>query len=112
MGKPASRNSWVIVLAYAHRYVYPLAIVGLSILLDKEYLPLALGIGCILFAVYTLVGYICRWKHIYCSYQNAYHQKMTPNDIRWHTVKKTDAYGVPVIFGILGLFSIVAYFFC
>lgn len=27
---------------------------------------------------------------------------MTPNFIRWHTVKKSDAYGVPIVFLILG----------
>lgn len=73
---------------------------------------LAMGIGCVLFAVYELVGYICRWKHIYCSYQNAYHQKMTPNNIRWHTVKKTDAYGISTIFGFLGIAMIIIHFYC
>ena len=33
----------------------------------------------------------------------AYHQKMTPNSIQWHKIKKSDAYGVPSIFLIIGL---------
>jgi len=100
----------VIVLAYCHRYVFLIALVLLAGMFGKEYVLLGMGIGAILYSLYSLVGYLCRWKHIYCSYQNAYHQKMTPDRIRWHKIKKADAYGVPIIFGALGLGLLVCQF--
>ena len=68
-----------------------------------------MGMGLLLFAIYSFVGYKLRWKHIFCSYQNANHQKMTPDCINWNTVKKSDAYGVPAIFAILGVAAISCY---
>ncbi len=64
---------------------------------------IVLGSGFVLYAIWTFVGYKCRWKHIFCSYQNAYHLKMTPNDIDWGWIRKSDAYGVPIIFLVLGV---------
>ena len=115
MRKRDSREMRIIILAYLHRYVYPILVFLLPMLFRKllgEAAFLAIGIGVVLFALYTFVGYRCRWKHIYCSYQNAYRQKMTPYRIRWYTIKKSDAYGVPLVFGILGVAMIIAYFFC
>ena len=110
MSKTSSRNSRVILLAYTHRYVYPILAVALPMLLEKQYILLAMGIGFLLIALYDLVGYCCRWKHIYCSYQNAHHQKMTPNHILWSNVKKTDAFGSSAIFGFLGTVMIIMQF--
>jgi len=65
------------------------------------------GISILVFASYQFIGYLCRWKHIFCSFQNAYHQKMTPNQIDWDIISKADAYCIPwffAIFGILFLF--------
>ena len=103
----------IIILAYMHRYLFPILIVAIPFLITRqksEYI-LYLGIGALISAVYDLVGYFLRWKHIFCSFQNAYHQKMTPNNIRWNKVKKSDAYGIPVFFGLLGLLCIFAYFY-
>ena len=102
----------VIFLAYFHRYVLPiLSIVLPKLLLGKGYRMLSLGLGTIFFAAYTLIGYLCRWDHIYCSYQNASHEKMTPHRIVWSKVEKSDAYGVPAIFALLGLACILCHFF-
>ena len=32
---------------------------------------------------------------------------MTPEDVDWGFVKKSDAYGIPAIFGVLGIAMIV-----
>lgn len=103
----------VIILAYMHRYLFPLLIITVPVIIarQKSEYVLYIGIGALIFAIYDLVGYLLRWKHIFCSYQNAYHQKMTPNRIRWDTVKKSDAYGIPLIFGLLGLLCIFASFY-
>ena len=62
-----------------------------------------LSVSCIVYSVWTFLGYIFRWKHIYCSYQNAYHNTMTPNTVDWDNVKKTDAYGIPIVFMLFGI---------
>ena len=98
----------VILLAYVHRYLYPLLIIVIPIFLSNQYSFLCMGILLLSYAAYDLVGYLCKWKHIFCSYQNAYHQEMTPNIIDWSKIKKSDAYGIPVILGVLGI-AIVLY---
>ena len=71
--------------------------------------PIAIGF-LLFFSVWTFVGYKRRWKHIFCSYQNAYHRKMTPGRIDWDQIKKSDAYGVPLIFFLFALAGIAVLF--
>ena len=105
-----TRNRVIIALALAHRYLWPVLQILVPLLLGGENWFLFMGIGVSTFAVYTFAGYKLRWKHIYCSYQNAYRKKMTPDNICWGTIKKSDAYGVPIIFGVLGVACIVCHF--
>lgn len=72
-----------------------------SVLSDKSFY--IMGTGFILFSIWSLIGYKCKWRHIYCSFQNAYHKKMTPNCVCWDEIKKSDAYVIPLIFLLLGL---------
>ena len=93
-------NDVTIVLAYMHRYVF----IFLAMFLPGiRYGLTGIGAGLLLYAIYSLAGYLLRWKHIYCSYQNACHQKMTPSHVDWSRIKKRDAYGIPAIFGFLGI---------
>ena len=108
--KRKTRNKVIIALALAHCYLCPVLIALISLTFGGENLLLFMGIGCCLYAAYTIVGYNLRWKHIYCSIQTAHRQKMTPDNIRWGTLKKSDVYGVPVIFGVLGVICIVCHF--
>ncbi len=102
-----SNYKLTIVLAYANRYLYPILLLA-SLVFENFLIS---GIAFLIFAIYELVGYICKWKHIFCSYQNAYHKKMTPNNINWSLVRKSDAYGIPAFFGICGILSIIIYYF-
>lgn len=97
-----NNNTVIILLAYAHRYLYPLLIIGIPFLIGKETVLLNMGIGFVLFAVYDFIGYRFHWKHIFCSFQNAYREKMTPNRINWSHIKKADVYGVAACFGVIG----------
>lgn len=96
----------IIILAYANRYFYPILILVFVLYCNF----LLTGIALLVFSTYQFIGYKCKWKHIYCSYQNAYRKKMTPNNINWNKVKKSDAYGIPVIFGVIGIMCIILYF--
>lgn len=111
MNNTKKRHIVICTLACFHRYLFPACIIVFAFCFGREYAILRMGIGFLVFALYSLLGYILRWKHIYCSYQNAYRQKMTPDHIVWSKVKKTDAYGSPLIFGVLGLGMIVCQFF-
>ena len=112
MSKHSNRNHTIVFLAYMHRYVYPIMIFVLPILIGTEYALLGMGIGFLLLALYDLVGYILHWKHIYCSYQNAHRKEMTPDDIKWSTIKKTEAFGISAISGIMGIIVIITYLIC
>ena len=112
MSKHSNRNHIIVFLAYMHRYVYPIMVVVLPMLIGMEYALFGMGIGFLLLALYDLIGYILRWKHIYCSYQKAHRKEMTPDDIRWHTIKKSEAFGIPAISGFMGITSMIVYFIC
>ena len=95
-----------ILLAYFHRYGWIVVMLLIMYLTKKP--DVVMGISVIVFSIWTFLGYILRWKHIYCSYQDACHMRMTPEKVQWDTVKESDAFGVPAIFLILGVFLLVA----
>ena len=95
------------VLAYLDRYVLIL-LAGLlaELFRDRNTMLCVLALGILLDGIYNLVGYLCRWKHIYLCYQSMSHTKMTPTRIEWERLAKKDAYGVPatlIIGGIVGI---------
>lgn len=109
--KPYSNDELpIVVLAYLNRYVFIVAplILPLCFSHTKQEYYLGVGIGICIFAAYELIGYLFGFRHIYCSYQDAYHQRMTPNKINWNKIRTADALGIPVIFFILGMALIIA----
>ena len=100
----------IIALAFFHRYGW-LAVTFLFARIFNDYGIHVLLISCIIFSAWTFVGYKCKWKHIFCSYQNAYHCKMTPESIDWDFIDKKDAYGIPLIFLVLSLVGIALILF-
>ncbi|MBE6800395.1 MAG: hypothetical protein E7529_04240 [Ruminococcaceae bacterium] len=111
MSKGTIRKNRIIALAYFHRYGWIVAMM-LCVAIWPEHMMFILSFGCLAFSVWSFVGYKNKWKHIYCSFQNAYHQDMTPYNIQWAKIKKSDAYGVPLIFHILGLALLVVMILC
>lgn len=100
----------IIRLAYANRYAFPLLAVFIPILVSRISginFNILLGFSMILFGGYELIGYRLKFRHIFCSYQDAYHLKMTPEEIDWEKLRKTDVYGVPLIFIAFGILSFV-----
>ena len=106
MSKMEKTAKKVIALAYLHRYGW-IAVMMVCILIWNEQTSCILCLGCFCFSIWSFVGYKRKWKHIFCSYQNAYHQKMTPDLIRWQQIKKSDAYGIPLLFLFLGLAMLI-----
>lgn len=103
---PDKTYAGIIALAYFHRYGWIAAMFALVLILRETLFVFA--VSAIAYAVWTFVGYKCRWRHIFCSYQNAYHIKMTPERIDWDRIEKHDAYGVPVLFLVMGLVCLCA----
>ena len=103
-----------IGLAYLARYE-PLLILICSFLptmgdSSKRLRCLLLGIGFVVMATHYFLGYLLGWKHIYCMYQDAAHEPMTPDHINWGSVRKRDSIGVPIIFMVFGVVLIVLYY--
>lgn len=105
-----ARHRRIVALALIHRYLEPVLVVYLPLILGGKNMLLWMGILCILLAAHDFVGYKLQWKHIFCSYQNAYRKKMTPDHICWCQVKKSDAYGLPIVFGVIGIACLVCHF--
>lgn len=98
------RNSRIIALAYFHRYGW-IAVMLICFIITKSLYTI--GAFSIAFSIWSLIGYRLKWKHIFCSYQNAYHMSMTPNRISWDIIRKSDAYGIPAILFVVGVGSII-----
>ncbi len=109
MRKVEKSDAFVIMLAYLHRYGIPILIlaVPLCFVRIKNGYLLGVGMGFVGEAVYSCVGYALKWKHIYCSWQNAHRRKMTPRQIDWNTFKKSEIYGSAVVFGIIGVVMVL-----
>lgn len=103
------------VLAYLDRYVYPILILLAGLLAelfrDRNTMLCVLALGILLDGIYNLVGYLCRWKHIYLCYQSMSHTKMPPTRIEWERLAKKDAYGVPAALSIGGIVGILVSIF-
>lgn len=102
MNKTGRTENMVVALAYFHRYGW-IAAMMVCVAVWLEEMIYILAAGFLGFSVWSFLGYRRKWKHIYCSFQNACHQKMTPDNVQWHKVKKSDAYGTPLVFLVLGL---------
>lgn len=92
----------VIALAYFHRYGWIAIMMGLVFLIP-QYALLIVSLCFIATSLWSLIGYKLKWKHIYCSHQNAHRKDMTPHHICWTHIKKSEAYGVPLIFLVMGV---------
>lgn len=97
----------IILLAYLHRYVFPLVMFIVPAFLLGL---LGMGLGLISIGLLEMIGYHCRWKHVYCAWQDAKHEPMTPGDIRWHRISKWERYGDPAILIVLGLIAVIFQF--
>ena len=103
----------VVALAYAHLYIYLPLIVFVSLIVGGDNMFLGMGLGFLSFAIYTLVGYNLRGKHIYCSFsipRRTRGWKMKTNNYNWKSISKADVYGVSIIFGLFGVVSLLGHF--
>ncbi|HAQ56749.1 MAG TPA: hypothetical protein DCR44_05070 [Acholeplasmatales bacterium] len=97
----------VKVLAYGVYYsllvaFVPLYLLGFVLYLHPYSGVLSLCFGLFLYGCYLLLGALLRFRHIYCLYQNANHLPMTPEDVHWNTLNRSDYYGVPAVFMVMG----------
>lgn len=106
MSKGTTKEKGIIALAYFHRYGWIAVMLG-CIIIWPTLTPHILCIGCIIFSIWSFIGYKYKWKHIYCSHQNASRQRMTPNAIYWDKIEKGEAYGIPAVILAFGLMWLV-----
>ncbi len=100
--KELRQDKLVIALAWVNIFVLPILVVVVPFLFGDTQ-RLALGIGCLIYAVYEWIGSICKWKHFYCSYQNMRREPMTPDHIEWDKVNKITLYIPPFIWTMAGI---------
>ena len=108
-------RKFIIAWAYFDRTLLPFLVVFVPMGLvpvhqSGKLIALSFGGATVLFALYLLMGYLFRWTHYYCSIQNAYRLPMTPEDVEWGLIKKSDAYGIPAIFAVFGIAMLVLAF--
>lgn len=106
MNANRKKSSRISFLAYLHRYCYPLLAVLIPLLIGKkfgsQYMLLSMGTAFLLLALYDLIGYKRKWRHICCAYQNARHKQMPPDAVNWDSLKKSDVYGAVLVDAIFG----------
>ena len=99
----------MVLLAYFHRYGYILLMLAL-IPAGGAVLLAAMIAG---FGLYTILGTLLGYRHLYCSLQNANHQPMTPS-VRRHAFTpkmKREYLAVGGIFLVLGIAMLVLFIF-
>ncbi len=64
-----------------------------------------------LIGVHYLLGYLLGWRHVFCAWQEAGRQKMTPFYNDWDAVTKKEAYGLPAVCVIVGILAIAGWTF-
>ncbi len=106
MSKWKSTARKIIALAYFHRYGWIVLLI-ICIAIWTEQMLYFFSTWFFIYSIWTFVGYKLKWRHIFCSYQNAYRKKMTPYFDSWEQIKKSDAYGVPLFFFLFGLVSLI-----
>ena len=111
MSKGEISANRVIALAYIHRYGWIVIMLGLIFILPKHTL-LIVSLCFIVTSLWSLIGYKLKWRHIYCSFQNAHRKDMTPHHICWRHIKESEAYGVPLLFLTLGVALLVVMMLC
>ena len=106
MSKPNAHSKFILALALFHRYGWLIALF-IAVQLFPHHLLDLISAFFIAFAAWSFIGYKRKWKHIFFSYQNVSHQAMPPNAVNWNSIKKTDAYLVPLIFFLLGIVALL-----
>ncbi len=101
------RKNRIILMALLYRYGGIFLILTLSILLDvllssKNIFLITLGIGMVLYGAYWFLGYRLQWRHVFCAYQEAILEEMTPGQCDWSRFPKKEGYGVPLILYLIG----------
>ena len=89
----------IITLAYLHRYGWMIIMAITVAVTRKLYWA---GVFFIMFGIWTFIGYRLRWRHIGCSWQNAYRRSVNPYNIRWSEVSK-DAIPISLMFFVMGV---------
>lgn len=92
--------------ANLYRYFF-LPVLVIAALFWRGQTLLVMGTGFLAFALYTFIGYKCRWKHLYLAFQEMQRSKMTPNNIQWNTIKTGTVLKFPILFGITGVVMVV-----
>lgn len=114
MKKKQPRDMTVVALAYAHHYLYLVLIVGVPLIIGGDSLFLSMGLGFLLYAAYTWIGYKLRWKHIYCSFSIPHRAhrgwKMKTNNYNWKSISKVDVYAVAIMCGLFGVACLLGHF--
>lgn len=106
LASASQKTDKAVQFANLYRYVF-LPVLVLAALFWRGQTLLCMGTGFVAFALYTLVGYKCQWKHIYLAFQEMQKQKMTPDKIRWNTIEPMKVLKFPILFGITGTFMII-----
>ena len=117
MNLAKNRNNSIVILAYFNRYGYFVIMILILLVLKSRNVTgngklLAFFSMFALYGIYTLLGLIFNFKHLYCAMQNAYHQKMTPNDSTYFTNKmQRDLKFIGFFFTIVGILGIAVTYF-
>ena len=101
----------IVALAVFHRYGWFMLMFAVMLLTDAAPVCiLSASIILIAYAAHTLIGYTLRWKHIYCSFQNANHEPMTPASVKWSEVRPSDVYFLSAFFFASGVALSILFF--
>ena len=106
MSKTKTTANKIIALAYFHRYGWVVPMI-VCVAIWPEKLMHIFSISCIIYSIWSFMGYKLKWKHIYCSFQSTHRERMTPHHISWCKIKKSEAYVTPLLFFAIGMILLI-----
>ena len=86
MSKAGDRKKHIIFLSHVHNvFLFPCVLISLC---GKRWTFLFMGLCFLIKAVWNIVGYKLRWKHVGCSFQlNRRYTVANPDNINWSLLR-------------------------
>ncbi len=109
MKRRSNEEKIIILLAYFIRYGYWITMIILEFLLKSPYVIFVMSA---LYGIHHLIGLRLHFRHLYCSMQDAYHEKMSLYNSGKYTGKmKKEIIFIGCFFLIIGVIGIFMVYF-
>ncbi len=99
----------VVILTILHGCLFFIIIPVIMFTVKSHVRYLLVALIFILCSAVHYFGYKLNWRFVFCTYQLIHKMKMTPDKVDWNALSKSDYYGFPALYALLGMLLIAVY---